>query len=106
MERRPYFGIVVLLIPATVFAALLWLSKWTELDRRRADSPTSHIAQFTADSGLDLHPSFSPDGASIAYSSDRSGRFEIYVQPQTKDGSALQITSDGKQNLEPSWSPD
>src|SRR5262249_53267498 len=39
------------------------------------------IRQFTVSAGVDQHPSFSPDGASIAFSSDRTGRFEVYVQP-------------------------
>jgi len=50
--------------------------------------------------------SLSPDGASIAFSSNRSGRFEVYVRPSVPRGSERQITSDGQQNIEPSWSPD
>jgi Tol biopolymer transport system component/DNA-binding winged helix-turn-helix (wHTH) protein len=64
------------------------------------------IRQFTVSTGVDQHPSFSPDGSSIAYSSDRSGRFEIYVQPLASGAREIQITSDDQQNLEPSWSPD
>lgn len=64
------------------------------------------LTQLTATPGLDLTPSFSPDGNSIAYSSDRTGRFEIYVKPLGPGSPEIQITSDGGQNLEPAWSPD
>jgi hypothetical protein len=38
---------------------------------------------------------FSPDGKWIAYQSDESGRFEIYVQPFTGPGGKSQISTDG-----------
>jgi hypothetical protein len=62
--------------------------------------------QFTTSPGLDLGASFSPDGKQIAYSSDRTGRFEIYVRAINDQSRAVAITSDGGQNLEPAWSPD
>lgn len=57
-------------------------------------------------SGLTIHPALSPSGDVIAYSSDRTGRFEIYVR--TLDGAAAEraLTTDGKQNFEAAWSPD
>lgn len=63
-------------------------------------------AQITSWSGLDIYPAISPDGNSLAYSSDRSGAFEIYIRQLTPGGSELQITSDGGQNFQPAWSPD
>jgi len=46
---------------------------------------------------------FSPDGKWIAYSSDESGRREIYVQPYPGPGGKRQISTDGGQ--EPVWNP-
>ncbi|HEV2355122.1 MAG TPA: hypothetical protein VGR89_12820, partial [Puia sp.] len=46
-------------------------------------------------------PTFSPDGRWIAYSSDESGRFEIYVQPYPGPGGKWQISTDG--GNEPAW---
>ena len=63
-------------------------------------------AQITTWSGLDIFPSLSPDGNSIAYSSDQSGSFEIYVKQLTPGGRVIQLTNDGRQNFEPAWSPD
>ncbi len=77
----------------------------------RARTPTSHLpespaVQLTASVGLDAYPAFSPDGASLAYSSDRSGAMEIYVRPATPGGREIRITEDGGLNIQPAWSPD
>ncbi len=56
--------------------------------------------------GLAIGASFSPDAKQIAYSSNRNGWFEIYVRPSAGPGSERQITTDGKQAMEPAWSPD
>jgi Tol biopolymer transport system component len=54
---------------------------------------------------------FSPDGRFVAYESDESGRYEIYIRPFTSPGDAG--TSDGGQwqistagGVQPRWSPD
>jgi Tol biopolymer transport system component len=60
--------------------------------------------QLTSSDGLDCFPSFSPDGKSIAYSSDRSGTFDIYLRQS--NGGEIQLTRDGAENIEPAWSPD
>lgn len=62
--------------------------------------------QLTSSAGLDVFPAFSPDGRTLAYSSDRSGRFEIYRRPLAAGGREIQLTTDGLQNLTPAWSPD
>ena len=46
-------------------------------------------------------PQFSPDGRWLAYASDESGRFEIYVQPFPSPGRKWQISTDG--GTEPVW---
>ncbi|MCH8269243.1 MAG: PD40 domain-containing protein [Acidobacteria bacterium] len=46
---------------------------------------------------------FSPDGRWLAYVSDESGRFEIYVQPFPGPGGKWQISTGG--GTEPVWSP-
>ena len=44
---------------------------------------------------------FSPDGKWIAYQSNESGRFEIYVQPFPGPGGKFQISADG--GAQPRW---
>jgi hypothetical protein len=51
----------------------------------------------------DTAPKFSPDGKWLAYSSDESGRREVYLQPYPGPGSKWQISSEGGQ--EPVWNP-
>jgi len=48
-------------------------------------------------------PRFSPDGYWLAYVSDESGRWEIYVQPYPGPGGKWQISTDG--GTEPMWNP-
>jgi dipeptidyl aminopeptidase/acylaminoacyl peptidase len=45
------------------------------------------------------HPAWSPDGAAIAYASERSGFYELYV-------GETQLTSAGADHAEPEWHPD
>ena len=55
----------------------------------------------------DMDGSFSPDGRWLAYASDESGRFEVYVQAFVASGSAggerKLISNSG--GLSPTWSP-
>ena len=46
---------------------------------------------------------FSPDGHWLAYVSDESGRYEIYVQPYPGPGEKWQVSTDG--GTEPVWNP-
>jgi serine/threonine-protein kinase len=48
-------------------------------------------------------PSLSPDGRWMAYASDESGRFEVYVRPYPGPGGRWQVSLDG--GTEPVWSP-
>jgi len=48
-------------------------------------------------------PRFSPDGRWLAYVSDESGRFEIYVQPYPGPGGKWQISTEG--GTEAVWNP-
>lgn len=49
-------------------------------------------------------PSISPDGRHVAYTSDESGRPEVYVVSLPDGSGKCQISSDG--GAEPVWSPD
>jgi hypothetical protein len=50
-----------------------------------------------------LGTNISPDGRWIAYQSTVSGRYEIYVQPLGRPGTAVQVTTDGA--FRPLWAP-
>ncbi len=63
------------------------------------------VTQLTADPANDVMPALSPDGKKIAFASDRSGAWKIYVM-SASGGQAVQLTSDPAHDLHPSWSPD
>ncbi len=55
----------------------------------------------------DKWPSWSPDGARVAFISDRSGEEEIWLASQDGQGDAEQLTKGGAaMRYEPEWSPD
>jgi tricorn protease len=66
------------------------------------------VRNLTNTSGArELWPAWSPDGRWIAYASDRSGEYELYVRPQDGSGEEKRLTSLGagfRSNL--AWSPD
>lgn len=61
--------------------------------------------QITQDPALDLAPAFSPDGKYVLFSSDRSGRFEIYAA-RVSDGALFQVTRSRMGSFAPAVSPD
>ena len=61
--------------------------------------------QLTNNPAMDTEPAWSPDGAKIAFVSDRDGNDEIYVM--NRDGSSqARLTESQSVDAEPAWSPD
>ncbi len=73
-----------------------------------AAAPESHprFTRLTWTGGLNTDPAISPDGALVAYASDAAGasNFDIWLQT-IAGGDPLRITSDGADEVEPSFSP-
>ncbi|MFZ4575902.1 MAG: TolB family protein, partial [Phycisphaerales bacterium] len=63
------------------------------------------ITQLTNDPAEDAMPTISPDGKRIAFASNRTGNWDIFVMPIT-GGKVVQLTEDPADELHPSWSPD
>jgi len=63
------------------------------------------LTRITFDQGLQFGATWSPDGRFVAYSSDRAGKFDIWVQ-QVSGGDPVQITKGPGHNWQPDWSPD
>ena len=57
------------------------------------------VTEFNETAGV-----FSPDGRWIAYQTDESGRYEVYVRPFRESGAKHLISTDG--GTEPVWAPD
>jgi Tol biopolymer transport system component len=101
------------LVAAAAVAALLiaagaayWF--WSRQQPAPAAEPTgpAALARVTFDGNLQSEPSWSPDGRFLAYASDQSGNFDIWVQPLGGAGRALQITTHPASDWAPAWSPD
>src|SRR5688500_16894983 len=96
----------------TVLVAGLALGVYAMRDRAGSpvttEVPSALVAlrRFTTGSHSYSFPSISPDGRTLAYSSDRDGLMEIYTSGLTAGGRETPLTSDGGQNLFADWSPD
>jgi len=67
--------------------------------------PTRNLTRTSG--AHDKWPSWSPDGSTIAFLSDRSGEEEIWLVPQDGSKPPEQITTGGKaMRYSPEWSPD
>ncbi len=67
-----------------------------------------YVLNLTRSSGaFDMMPAWSPDGKNIAYWSDRSGEYELYLQDPGKEKDPVQLTRRGRGfGYQPYWSPD
>src|SRR5260370_438163 len=67
----------------------------------------SGVRQLTTGHGDDREPRFSPDGARIAFASDRAfkGDYDIWVV-DVASGELKQWTSSADDEFEPAWAPD
>jgi Tol biopolymer transport system component/DNA-binding winged helix-turn-helix (wHTH) protein len=74
--------------------------------QRPAESaPERRLWKLTSAARIENEPTWSSDGRWIAYSSDRSDNFDIWVQP-VAEGTPIQITFAAARDWQPSWSPD
>ncbi len=105
LPRKRRWGLIAPSIAAGVvlLAGLFWL-----LSRESQPAPTTvqrSLTQLTFEEGLQAEPTFSPDGRFLAYSSGKSGNFDIWVMP-VGGGDAVQVTKDPAHDWQPDWSPD
>src|SRR5205085_2592639 len=73
-----------------------------------APAKEGEVRQLTDSQGVrEFAPAWSPDGRWVAYLSDRSGEYEIYVRPSDGTGAERRVTTDGDIWRFPVvWSPD
>lgn len=93
-----------LLALATVVGLAAW---WFASGAPEPPSPYFRVTQVTYDSGLTFQPAISPDGALIAFASDRSGEgnLDIWVK-HMGGGEPIRLTNDAADDSQPSFSPD
>lgn len=63
------------------------------------------LMRITMGDWHDIEPAISPDGKKLAFSSNRSGNYDIFVM-NLENGSIEQVTDSEQYESSPSWSPD
>lgn len=71
----------------------------------RTTAPSSSIWQLTFSPGLQGEPTWSPDGRMVAFSSDRTGNLDVWVQA-IDGGNPVQVTKAAEHDWQPDWSSD
>jgi len=95
------------LIAAAVLVGLA-LAGGAALYRSAGPAPlrVGRISRLTAEPGLEVHPSLSPDGRFLAFAAGPTGRLRIYVR-QLTGGRTIPVADDlGGDQHWPRWSPD
>jgi Tol biopolymer transport system component len=62
------------------------------------------VTQLTSGPASDVQPAFSPDGRRVAFASDRSGNWDIWII-DIEDKTVTQVTRTNDPELHPTWSP-
>jgi serine/threonine-protein kinase len=65
------------------------------VDVNEDGSPNSKPRPFMNTPANELDADFSPDGRWVTYSSNETGRWEVYIRPFPGDGGKWQVSSDG-----------
>jgi tricorn protease len=63
------------------------------------------VVRLTANKARDVYPRFSPDGKTIAFSSDREGGLDVYLIPAS-GGEVKRLTLHSADDIVLGWSPD
>lgn len=71
----------------------------------QSTQPMMRFSAVTNFTGVDAQPSFSPDGRSVAFVSNRGGSLDIWVG-LVSGGSPVRVTNDPNFKAWPHWSPD
>ena len=95
----------LLVIGGLIVAAVVVVLATRWIDRAAPEIRLTSVARLTHDVGLSEWPTWSPDGSSIAFASDRDGDFDIYVR-RVEGGQEVNITDDPGQDFQPAFSPD
>jgi eukaryotic-like serine/threonine-protein kinase len=104
--RRGIGGAAVAVLVAVLgIAGYLTLRPPEQASVQSTQIASRTLTRVTFEEGLQTQPTWSPDGRFIAYSSDQSGNFDIWVQP-LGGGRAVQVTNHAAHDWQPSWSPD
>ncbi len=105
-ERVPRQSRRSWLLPVAAGAILIVAAVWV-IRRTPGSNPPriTGLEQITTSMALDRWPSFSPDGSHMAFTSDRTGHYQIFIRSLAAGSNDQQITFDDLDNIQPVWSP-
>ena len=83
----------------------LWAFKRPAVTAIDTGTQVAALTPLTSDAGFEGEPTFSPDGETIAYVSDRTGNLEIFLR-QVSGGPDVNISNNPADDFQPSFSPD
>jgi Tol biopolymer transport system component len=81
----------------------LWMIK------ARPEDSTNRPVRLTRSGSFHGEPDWSPGGTQIAFTSSRSGNYEIYrmkAAPEGRNNRPVRLTRDAASDQDPTWSPD
>jgi Tol biopolymer transport system component len=95
-----------LLAATAVAVPLLAVAAWFSLTRSPPLPPPS-VVPLTSYAGVEVFPSFSPDGSQVAFAwnGEKQDNYDIYVK-LVGSGTPLRLTTDPALETGPAWSPD
>ncbi len=102
-RRRWLWGLSALAVVALTMGAT-WLGMRLAATDRRPDAPVE-LRRLTDFVGMEEFPALSPDGKSVAFTADVSGKRQVWVRLLT-GGAPLQVTRDDADHMAPRWFPD
>ena len=87
-------------------ALTLAVAFWASRNRAPVRLELGRTDQLTADPGLEIQPSLSPDGRLVAYSAGNSTRMRVFIRP-VGGGRTIPLSDDSTSvETHPQWSPD
>src|SRR5207253_8577979 len=100
--RLPWMAAAALVVAMPV---VWWAGRRAASTAESALTSEVSITPFTTNLGYNGEATISPDGQTIAYVSDRTGHFDIFLR-QIGTTSDIALTHDQGDNIQPAFSPD
>ncbi|MBA2440521.1 MAG: serine/threonine-protein kinase [Thermoleophilaceae bacterium] len=104
-KRGRFAGAATLIVAAGALGSWWWFAGPSPQAAVNSSSVRRNLTRLTFDGGLQTDATWSPDGRSIAYTSDRAGNEDVWVQSMA-GGDPVRLTRSPSRDAEPSWSPD
>ncbi len=102
-DRQPRWAVP----PAPVLDELAFAARFGQGEFFNIYSASSSETEIVSGENSDeTMPDWSPDGTRLAFASNRSGNYEIYITNADGSGEPLQLTNHPGSDMHPDWSPD